>query len=295
MSSYVIVKADNIGLYVFATARRAEVLEDLKAIGIEAVVLDVTNPHQIQAARKHVEQRSGGRLDMLVNNAFVLLLFSILYKVIIPRHDQWLMESLHRGRNYTVPALDVDFDEVQSLFETNLFAVMRMCKEFSPLLIQAKGSIINIGSVAAEIPYTFGSAYNASKAALHAYSSTLRVELQPFDVKVIVVVTGGIQSNIARTDRQLPEDSLYLPVNAEYQRRLKHSQEGAMPAEMYAEKVVAAALQRNPARELWKGNKASLVWFVSHFLPSWFKDFYFWRLFNMWKIVSHREAARKDK
>jgi len=41
------------------------------------------------------------------------------------------------GRNSTVPALDVDFDEVRSTFEVNVFAVMRMCQEFALLLIEA--------------------------------------------------------------------------------------------------------------------------------------------------------------
>ena len=197
------------------------------------------------------------------------------------------------GRNYTVPALDIDFEEVQLTFETNVFAVMRMCKEFSPLLIKAKGTIVNIGSVAAEVPYVFGSVYNASKAALHSYSNTLRTELQPYEVNVMVVVTGGIQSNIARTHRELPQDSLFLPLDAEYQRRLKHSQEDAMPASIYAESVVAAALKRRPTRELWKGNKTLFVWFATRFFPKSFADFYFWRLFNLWKVRKHLSAAKK--
>lgn len=172
---------------------------------------------------------------------------------------------------------------------------MRMCKEFNPLLVKAKGTIVNIGSVAGEVPYVFGSVYNATKAALHSYSNTLRVELQPYDVKVMVVVTGGVQSNIARTDRELPEDSLYLPVNAEYQRRLKHSQEGAMPASTYADSVVTAALKESPRREFWKGNKTFLVWFSSRFLPRWFGDLYFWHLFKLWKLTDHLKAAQKDK
>ena len=62
------------------------------------------------------------------------------------------------GRNYTVPALEVDFDEVQATFDTNLFGVMRMCQAFAPLLIRAKGVIVQIGSVAGVIPYVFGCA-----------------------------------------------------------------------------------------------------------------------------------------
>lgn len=48
-----------------------------------------------------------------------------------------------------MPATDVTLDGVRSLFETNVFSVMMMCKEFVPLLIAAQGKIINIGSVAA--------------------------------------------------------------------------------------------------------------------------------------------------
>lgn len=74
--------------------------------------------------RREIEELTGGKLDYLVNNA---------------------------GRNYTVPALDVDFDEIQQTFEVNVFSVMRMCKEFAPLLIEAKGTIVQIGSLAGEM------------------------------------------------------------------------------------------------------------------------------------------------
>lgn len=57
---------------------------------------------------------------------------------------------------------------------------MRMVQEFVHLLIAASGTIVNIGSIAAIMPFAFGSAYNASKGALHSYADTLRVELKPF-------------------------------------------------------------------------------------------------------------------
>jgi len=78
------------------------------------------------------------------------------------------------GRNYTMPALNLEIDEVRDLFETNLYGVMRMCQAFAPLLIEAKGCIVQIGSLTAVMPYVLSSAYNASKAALHQYSRTLR-------------------------------------------------------------------------------------------------------------------------
>ena len=77
-------------------------------------------------------------------------------------------------------AIDVDVEEVKRLFDTNLYGAMRMVKYFAPLIIAAEGKIINIGSVGGVLPLGFGSAYNATKGALHAYSDTLRIELAPF-------------------------------------------------------------------------------------------------------------------
>lgn len=136
------------GLRVFATARQAESIADLRSHGIEPLSLEVHKQESIDALKAQVQSLTGGKLDYLVNNA---------------------------GRNYTVPGLEIDLDELRLTFEINVFAVMRMCQAFAPLLIAAKGRIIQIGSVAAVVPYVFGSAYNASKAALHQYSNTLRV------------------------------------------------------------------------------------------------------------------------
>lgn len=255
------------GLHVFATARSEKAVADLGALGMEALQLEVNSPESVAEVKRHISERTNGSLDYLVNNA---------------------------GRNYTIPALDVDFSEVQATFETNVFSVMRMCQAFAPLLIQAKGTIIQIGSLAAEIPYVFGSTYNASKAALHAYSDTLRVELAPFGVNVMVVVTGGVKSNIARTHRELPNDSLYHPINPEYQRRQLHSQEGAMEGTIYAEGVVRAALTKKPARSLWRGNQAWNVWLLLTLMPRMFWDNYFTKMFNLTKLASFAGAQRKD-
>lgn len=228
------------GLRVFATARNTSTISDLASQGIETLPLELTKPESIQALKEEISSRTGGKLDYLVNNA---------------------------GRSYTVPALDVEFDEVEKTFDVNVFSVMRMCHAFSPLLIEAKGTIVQIGSLAAVIPYVFGSTYNATKAALHAYSNTLRVELAPFDVKVVTVVTGGVKSNIARVDRQLPEGSIYLPIQADYDRRTKHSQEGAMPNDKYARSVVSSVLKSSPKKWIWEGKMSWFVWGLTTFFP----------------------------
>lgn len=262
------------GLHVIATARQISSIADLHDIGCTTLALELTSDTSIASAASRVSSLTHGKLSYLVNCA---------------------------GRNYTVPAVELDMDEVATTFDVNVFVVMKMCAAFAPLVIAARGTIVQIGSLAAIMPYVFGSAYNASKAALHAYSDTLRVELAPFGVRVVNVVTGGVKSRIARTVRELKGESIYLPLEAEYLRRQTHSQEVGVDNTEYAEYVVRKLLGGWNTREIWYGGGSTLVWFVHMFLPRrvmvritrliclWqhtdkFQDLAFAKMFNLWKL-----------
>ncbi|CAG8951532.1 hypothetical protein HYFRA_00007448 [Hymenoscyphus fraxineus] len=251
------------GLLVIATARNKASLAELEEMGMETLSLDVTSEESIRAAREAVEGLvGGGGLDILVHNA---------------------------GRNLTLPALDVPLSEARLTFETNFFSIVALNQAFIPLLIAASPSLIlNIGSVAAIVPYTFGSIYNASKAALHSYANTLRLELEPFGVRVMVVVTGGVKSDIARTERVLPRDSLYLEVEGEHRRRVGHSQEGAMDAGVYARGVVREALRGRPRAWYWRGNRAGEIWWAWNLGLGWIFD---WVMRRTWGLNRLREVA----
>lgn len=80
-----------------------------------------------------------------------------------------------------MPAVDSDLTAVQKMFAVNVFGPMRMVRVFHQILIEAKGSVVNIGSIGGIVPYIYGASYNASKAALHAYGNTLRAEMKPFE------------------------------------------------------------------------------------------------------------------
>ncbi|KAL8657642.1 MAG: hypothetical protein Q9226_001704 [Calogaya cf. arnoldii] len=233
------------GLRVFATARTAEAIQDLADTGIEALSLDVTSEKSISMCKDEVAERTGGRLDYLVNNA---------------------------GRNYTVPAIEAEVSEIESVFNTNLFAVMRLCQTFMPLLRQSQGTIVQIGSVAAVIPYAWGSVYNASKAALHSYSETLRVEVAPLGVHVITVVTGGVKSRISRVKRSLGENSTYKRIEDAYQKRQIYSNTVGMETKAYAEQVIGEVLSAEGwlwrTRTIWAGGGAEMVKWLSWFLPN---------------------------
>ncbi|KAL5332996.1 hypothetical protein BJX70DRAFT_404015 [Aspergillus crustosus] len=237
------------GLRVLATARDARSLADLAALGIETLNLTVDDEDS------------------------VLLCFAELLTIRETTYGTNCISS--RGRNYTVPATEVNLPDVRATFEVNFFSVVNICKTFVPLLIKAKGTIVQIGSVAGVIPYVFGSIYNASKAALHSYSDTLRVELAPFGVNVTTVITGGVQSRIARIQRTLAPDSIYSPIEDQYARRVTHRQDGAMPHAAYAQSVAAQVLYgsalwrwiwpwtRGRKSWIWEGNKSWLIWFIT--------------------------------
>ena len=193
-------------------------------------------------------------------------------------------------------ATDVDVDEARQTFETNFFSIVTITKAFTPMLIAAKGLILNIGSIAGIIPYVFGSIYNASKAAVHSYSQTLRLELEPYEVRVLVVITGGVKSNIARTERILPNSSLYLEIKGDFGRRVTHSQERAMGTEVYARGVVKEALKPvwRQKKWLWRGHMTLAVWFASRVLGAWVFDLLLPRMFGLnrlkWLLKSKRAA-----
>ena len=125
---------------------------------------------------------------------------------------------------------------------------------------------MHVGSVAGVMPYLLSSTYNASKAALRAYCNTLRVELAPYGVHVLTLVTGAVSSNINRTAWQLPEGSLFTPYNSRFQGRLGHSQEGSMKTRKYANQVVKACESSRgwlwDRNEVWLGAKVGRVWWL---------------------------------
>ncbi|KAJ6492916.1 NAD(P)-binding protein, partial [Mycena vitilis] len=264
------------GLRVIATARRPEALVDLAALGLETLVLDVTEIESVRAGREHVASLTGGKLDILVNNA------------LIPFRP-----------GYSVPATDIDIDHVKGLFDVNLFGVMRMVQEFVPLLISSGDArIVNIGSIAGVMPYPFGSAYNASKAALHSYGNTLRLELAPFKQ----IITGGVKSNVAHNRRLLQPSSMYAPIADIFAaRRAGRSQGmlvgplGALATDVYARKVVAQSLKRRTKAWFWAGNFSLTCWFIDTFLGRRAFDWLFSTAFGLSALKNILDRKRHNQ
>ncbi|GAM85301.1 hypothetical protein ANO11243_033050 [Dothideomycetidae sp. 11243] len=253
--------------HVFATARTSSSLSALAdKPNITPLEADVTDSASIASLKDTVSAATGGQLDYLINNA---------------------------GRNYTVPAAEVDMDEVRLTYATNVFGVIELCTAFTPLLVarsrQTAGQ--QIGSLAGLMPYAFGAVYNSTKAALHSYSDTLRLELEPLGVDVVTVVTGGVKSNIARTKRVLDPKSFYAPVEQDYVRRQTHSQQVGMPNEVYARRVAKQITAWTRKSIFWEGGKVWLAWFSITWLPKWVMNWYMRSQFGLAKLG---RAGRKS-
>ncbi|KAJ7146013.1 NAD-P-binding protein [Mycena epipterygia] len=244
------------GFRVFATARDPDSMRALAACGddMHTLRLDVTDADAIRAVRDEVALQTGGRLDVLVNNAYVL-----------PSPDA---------------LTDVPLARVREIFEVNVFAPLALLQAFAPLLIAAAAGgdlhdvrVLHIGSICGIMPLPFSGAYNASKAALHAFGDTARAELAPF--KLIII------SNIERGGR-LPTGSLYAGMGDLYQeKRVNASQRNAMPTDEYARVVVAEATRAAPRAWVWAGRNALLVWVMDTFLVRTAFDYLMNRTFGL--------------
>ncbi|KAF2965316.1 hypothetical protein GQX73_g8271 [Xylaria multiplex] len=181
-----------------ATTLPHESTEHLDEAGILHFPLDITDETSVVDLKRSLKAITKGFLDILVNNA---------------------------GIAYTMTAIDTDVSVVQNMFNVNVFGPMRMVHHFHDMLIRSSGMIVNIGSVGGIVPYIYGSSYNASKAALHHWSNTLRVEMAPLGVAVLTVISGEIGTNILKNDRkrELPEGIVFSPASPQVFREHKVS------------------------------------------------------------------------
>ena len=162
------------GFHTFATMRDLGKDEKIKQIiekedlSIEILELDVDSEESVNRAIKTVSEKKG-RIDVLVNNA---------------------------GYGMWGTVEDVSIDEFKKQFETNFFSIIRLIQKVAPIMRkQNSGNIVNISSVAGRIGFPVSPAYISSKFALEGLSESLRFELMPFGINVIIIEPGVIKTN----------------------------------------------------------------------------------------------------
>ncbi|RYO89856.1 hypothetical protein DL764_008521 [Monosporascus ibericus] len=226
------------GYQVFATARDVGKMEALaKQSGVRTLALDVTSDASIAAAVAEVGKATGGSLDVLVNNA---------------------------GVQHVMPFADSTVADLRRVVDANFVGALAVTHALLPLLIAARGVVASVGSVNEVFHPPYQVAYNASKAAVHEMSNSLRVELKPLGVRFVTLMTGSVRTKLFdNAPTKLPEDSMYGAVRESVEGRgfLKNAK--WVEPEDYAKQVVAQLLKDNPKRSVWAGGLATVAWVLS--------------------------------
>ncbi|KAJ5104974.1 hypothetical protein NUU61_002321 [Penicillium alfredii] len=218
------------GYHVFATARNPEKMTNLKNLpNVTLLELDVVVPSQIRAAVEAVTAITGGDLTVLINNA---------------------------AQFHYMPLLDDDIEAAKQTFDANVWGPLAVTQAFAPLLIKARGMVVNITSIAGHNPVPWLGVYGASKRSQEHMADILRLELSPFDVKVLSVVTGAVATGTQSTkDFRLPSGSRYKAIEQRIVERGPTDSRSRMPLMTYTNQVVYQ-IEAGATGKVWLGDHA---------------------------------------
>jgi NAD(P)-dependent dehydrogenase (short-subunit alcohol dehydrogenase family) len=242
-----------LGFDAVGGVRKDEDAERLRAAGLRTVILDVTEPKSIAAAR---DDLGAGPLTALVNNA---------------------------GIAVAGPLEFLPVDELRRQLEVNVVGQVAVTQALLPALRAGRGRIVNVSSIGGRVALPLVGAYNISKFALEAFSDALRRELLSQGVDVIVIEPGGIKTPIwrksgeaadAMLDGTPPElDRLYgrmiAAVRAE---TAKIENERGEPASAVAEVIGKALTAKRPRARYVVGRDAKRRATAARILPDRIMD-----------------------
>ena len=228
------------GFHTFATMRDLGKDQKIKQIiekedlSIEILELDVDSEESVNQAIKTVSEKKG-RIDVLVNNA---------------------------GYGMWGTVEDVSIDEFKKQFETNFFSIIRLIQKVAPIMRkQGSGNIVNISSVAGRIGFPVSPAYISSKFALEGLSESLRFELMPFGINVIIIEPGVIKTNFfdsMKLSEKSQQDSTYKEITDKVISGVKMMAElGTHPKEV-ADVVIKTLGEEKPLPRYVIGNDAMM-------------------------------------
>jgi NAD(P)-dependent dehydrogenase (short-subunit alcohol dehydrogenase family) len=188
------------GYRVYGTSRRP-------STDILTLTMDVTADRSVEQAVASVLDREG-RLDIVVNNA---------------------------GMGIAGPVENTSIEEAKRQLDVNFFGAFRVCRAVLPAMrTQGSGYIVNIGSIGGLIAIPYQAIYSASKFALEGLSESLRMEVRPFGVKVVLIEPGDHKTAITanRTEMSAGTDAYNQSFQAALQRTAHDEQSGPGPEQV---------------------------------------------------------------
>jgi NAD(P)-dependent dehydrogenase (short-subunit alcohol dehydrogenase family) len=222
---------------VAATARDTSSLEDLVADHGDAVLpveLDVTDRDAVFASVRNVHERFG-RLDVVVNNA---------------------------GYGVAGAVEELSEEQARRQLEVNLFGALWVTQAALPIMReQRSGWIVQVSSIGGLAAFPLTGIYHASKWALEGLSETLRQEVEPFGIRVLMVEPSGFRTDWAGSsmDRAEPIDA-YQQIDQIAQRRASQQEEnnGSQPGnpDLAAQALLDTLNKDDPPFRLLLGNVA---------------------------------------
>jgi NAD(P)-dependent dehydrogenase (short-subunit alcohol dehydrogenase family) len=248
------------GYRVYASMRRPEAGADLRAEAaasgwaLETPALDVDSDASVASAVSAVLVATGGRIDVLVNNA---------------------------GFYFCGPLEQTRPDQLRAQLETNVVGVLRTVRAVLPAMrARGGGTIVNMSSISGLVVVPAVGPYHASKWALEALTEALRYEVRPFGVRVVAVEPGTFRT--ALHDKELraesAPDSPYAGLMKAYDRESAKIRRGD-PARV-ADLIYRAATSRKP-RLRWRIGPTSFTGgFLRRFVPDRFYEWLVSRVFG---------------
>nr|GMD58040.1 3-oxoacyl-[acyl-carrier-protein] reductase FabG-like [Ipomoea batatas]GME15549.1 3-oxoacyl-[acyl-carrier-protein] reductase FabG-like [Ipomoea batatas]GME17927.1 3-oxoacyl-[acyl-carrier-protein] reductase FabG-like [Ipomoea batatas] len=241
--------------HVFASdiSQRMSDLSDLRSHSnnnnnIETLELDVTSDESVAGAVDTIMSKFG-QIDVVVNNA---------------------------GVGITGPLAEIPTDQFLKAYEVNTVGALRVAQHVVPhMAARRRGRIVNIGSVVGNVATPWAGPYCASKAAVHAMTDTLRLELRPFDIDVILVIPGSVRSNFgANASDKLRnfEWKMYKEFTEAITERATASQGGkATDPRVFARHVAGEVLSAKAPKRVEFGHMSGLFRLLS-WCPVWGRD-----------------------
>jgi NAD(P)-dependent dehydrogenase (short-subunit alcohol dehydrogenase family) len=242
------------GYRVFAGSRNAQRRAELadfaqkKNLPLEVLPLDVTDDSSVEAAVAEVERRAGS-IDVLINNAGIAI--------------GAVMEEITQA-------------DLHKQFETNFFGVVRVTQKVLPgMRRRRRGRIINMSSIAGKVASPIVGPYTASKHALEAISDTMRLELHPFGIFVVLIEPGFIPTSINRNAAELSSayvagapKSPYRGVYEAFQTTWQKTTEASKYTPEDCARVILRAIEDDPPRARYLVTKEAKIanalrWFFS--------------------------------
>jgi NAD(P)-dependent dehydrogenase (short-subunit alcohol dehydrogenase family) len=234
------------GFTVYAVARRLEPMRKLSELGVRVFRMDLTDEASVTDGVEKIITTTG-RIDVLVNNA---------------------------GYGSYGAVEDVPLDEARRQFEVNVFGLARLIQLIVPYMrAQGSGRIINISSIGGKIYEPLGGWYHATKFAVEGLSDSLRIELRPFGVDVVLIEPGPIltewnaiaRENMAKTSA----GGAYAGQAASMTRVLEAVDASGRSAEpvVVARKIVKAATVSHPRARYPVGRGAGTIVRARRLLP----------------------------